>query len=164
MQINSIEDIKINYNELKPKDLLFESVYYGYLAGVKLAKIKGANLHLGENYYLKLASLYAYVDIAKYLIDNNVKVDYRVISQTLKNEKDDVEILELLIKNGGNFEKISNYIIDDIIYREHYNIFLFLIENGKLHEYINKIKNKDIQMKATLLVRKCKLNTITNDK
>lgn len=159
MLINSIEDIKNNYKKLTKNVLLQESIYFNYLPGIRLAKILGENLFLNDNYYLRVAAYLDHNDICKYLIKNNLEINYRVLNQALENKNDDIEIVKLIINNIENVN-IKLHTFNRILDIKNYNVLYFLFENGYCHQYIETIKDIKMKEKLKLLIKKSKIKKI----
>lgn len=159
MQINSIEDIKNNYKHMSRKELLYESIVYNYLPGIRLAKIIGENLFLVDNYYLKLAALFGHINICKYLISIGLKPTSRVLNQALLNKNDDIEIIKIIMKYI-EFNDIERHTFNRILDIHNYNVLYFLFENGYCHQYIETIKDIKMKEKLKLLIKKSKIKKI----
>ena len=70
--LNDLESTNID-----PDDLLVRSADNGFLAGVKMALERGANVHIGNDVALRFASKGGHIEVVKLLLENGANIHAR---------------------------------------------------------------------------------------
>lgn len=107
MKPKSDEEILKDLGKLTPKKLLFKSIEYNYLNGVKIALEKGVDINAHDEYgwdSLLIASRNGYEEIVEFLLKNGANVNLKnnngfntlLYAAKFKNK----EIVELIRKQN----------------------------------------------------------------
>lgn len=71
----SEEEIMSLMDDLSTNEFFIQSVEKGFLPGVKKALKIGANIHVYNDWALRMASYYGYINIVKFLLDSGADVN-----------------------------------------------------------------------------------------
>lgn len=161
--INSFSELKQYINNLLPNRILYESIKYNYLLGVKKAILNGcdtSNTYYDKNDAIHLSILNNNIEIFKYLWVNDgyslyggdkliffmlKHKKFEISDYTLSNFSVDVEtaIKWLLTKNDTDKEIIE-----------------YMLSKDSFVYGIKQIKNSIVKNKIDIIIRNFKLNKI----
>ena len=132
---------KDNYGETS----LHIAFYNFNLDNVKLLIEKGANIHANDNYSLKYASVFGYLNIIKLLIEKGADIhannDYTL---RISSRFGYLNIIKYLIEKGADIHVNNNYSLRIAFQNEHLDVIKYLIEKGA---DINSLNDQNVLLK-----------------
>ena len=127
----SKEEILPYLNKLSPNGLLLKSLEMGWLAGVKMALERGADIYAEPYKPLWTASANGHKDIVELLLKNGVDIhtgnDLALQGASANGHKD---VVELLLKNGANVHAHDDYALQLASGNGHKDVVELLLKNG----------------------------------
>ncbi|MEK0338510.1 MAG: ankyrin repeat domain-containing protein [Nitrosopumilus sp.] len=119
----SEKEIMTSIEDLDPNEILDKSISNGFLLGVKKALERGANVHIKDDWSLRISSYRGYDNVVKLLLDNGANV-HAMSDEALRmaSRYGYYDVVEILLKHGANVHVNDDYALRYASSNGHYDV------------------------------------------
>ena len=104
---------------------------------------RGANIHVNNNYAVRLASYYGQIEVVQYLVSQGANIHaYNSEAVRLASEKGHLDVVRYLISQGADIHAKDNYAVRSASHNKYFAVVAYLVVQGAPITYLPEFQRR----------------------